>query len=95
VSRTGVTGERKSLEETLGAKVATIRRYTSQPVAVGFGISTPEHTREVAVYADAVVVGSAIVRRIAERQGDPDLVSHIGVFVEELVQPLKGAPDGS
>ena len=94
VSRTGVTGERDSLEETLGARVATIRRHTSLPVAVGFGISTPEQSREVAGYADAVVVGSAIVRRIAERQTDPDLVSHIGAFVEELVQPLKGASDG-
>lgn len=94
VSRTGVTGERDSLEETLGARVATIRRHTSLPVAVGFGISTPEQSREVAGYADAVVVGSAIVRRIAERQTDPDLVPHIGAFVEELVQPLKGASDG-
>ncbi len=95
VSRTGVTGERDSLEETLGDRVAAIRRHTSQPVAVGFGISTPEQSREVAGYADAVVVGSAIVRRIAERHGDPDLVSHIGAFVEELAQPLKGASDGS
>lgn len=95
VSRTGVTGERDSLEGTLGDRVAAIRRHTSQPVAVGFGISTPEQSREVAGYADAVVVGSAIVRRIAQRQTDPDLVAQIGAFVDELVQPLKGAFDGS
>ena len=64
VSRTGVTGERQRMEETLGARVAAIRRHTSLPVAVGFGISTPQQSGEVAGYADAIVVGSAIVRRI-------------------------------
>jgi tryptophan synthase alpha chain len=74
--------------------VEKIRSHTFKPVAVGFGVSSPEHTAEIAGYADAVVVGSAIVRRIGEKEGDTDLVSHIGDFVEGLVRPLKGAHNG-
>ncbi len=90
ISRTGVTGERERLSDAIGSVVARIRNHTSHPIAVGFGVSNPEHTREVAGYADAVVVGSAIVRRIGESEGDPDLVSHVGEFVETLARPLKG-----
>ena len=95
VSRTGVTGERVGLADAIRPKVAQIRRCTSKPIAVGFGISRPEHVEEVAGYADAVVVGSAIVRRIAEGTGEPDLVSRIGAFVETLVRPLRGGNYGS
>ncbi len=70
--------------------VDRIRRHTTQPIAVGFGVSNPEQAAEIAGYADAVVVGSAIVRRIGDGEGDPDLVSHVGQFVETLVRPLKG-----
>jgi tryptophan synthase alpha chain len=66
--------------------IARICRYTTLPIAVGFGVSRPEHVREISEYADAVVVGSAIVRRI----GGGDSVVEIGRFVEELLAPLKG-----
>ena len=89
VSRTGVTGERDSLADEIQNKVSAICRYTDMPVAVGFGISTPEHVSEIARYADAVVVGSAIVRRIGEYQGDAGLVSKVGAFVGSLIGPLR------
>ena len=89
VSRTGVTGEREHLTDTIRAKVAAIRTHTDAPVAVGFGISQPEHVSEIALYADAVVVGSAIVRRIGEYGQDADLVSKIGAFIGSLTEPLR------
>jgi tryptophan synthase alpha chain len=90
VSRTGVTGERESLERNIGAMVQRIRRHSSKPVAVGFGISNPAQSREVGRYADAVVVGSAIVRQVGARAKDPDVVGRVGQFVETLIEPLRG-----
>ena len=89
VSRTGVTGERDSLADEIQSKVSAICQYTDMPIAVGFGISTPEHVSEIAQYADAVVVGSAIVRRVGEYQNDVDLVAKVGVFVGSLIGPLR------
>src|SRR5262249_10283908 len=65
VSREGVTGVRETIASTLGTQVEQIRRVTKLPIAVGFGISTPDQARQVAQHADAVVVGSAIVDLIA------------------------------
>ena len=90
VSRAGVTGERHSLSDSLGPMVGQIRSHTDLPIAVGFGISTPEHARAVAELADAAVVGSAIVRRIGEGGSDPHLAKKIGEFAAELAGPLKG-----
>ena len=71
VSRTGVTGERQSLSDDARPLVARLRRLTQVPVALGFGISTPEQVKEAALAADAVVVGSALVRFLEEHpQGD-------------------------
>lgn len=64
VSVTGITGERTSLAEGLGALIAQVREHTSAPVCVGFGISTPEQAREVGKMADGVIVGTACVRTI-------------------------------
>lgn len=89
VSRTGVTGERDSLADEIQSKVSAICQYTDMPIAVGFGISTPEHVSEIAQYADAVVVGSAIVRRMGEFQSDADLVAKVGAFVGSLIGPLR------
>lgn len=89
VSRTGVTGERDSLADEIQSKVSAICQYTDMPIAVGFGISTPEHVSEIARYADAVVVGSAIVRRIGEYQHEADLVAKVGAFVGSLIGPLR------
>lgn len=64
VSRTGITGERAALSESLGELIANVRKATPLPLAAGFGISTPEQAHTVAQMADGVVVGSAIVRQI-------------------------------
>jgi tryptophan synthase alpha chain len=66
VSRTGVTGTRQELATDARQLVTRLRRYTKLPIAVGFGISTAEHVREVAEFADAAVVGSAIVQAIEQ-----------------------------
>lgn len=86
VSREGVTGARDAVAHSLGERVAEIRARTDLPIAVGFGISKPEHVREVARVADAVVVGSAIVNRIAEIGDSPELAPRIREFVEPLAR---------
>jgi tryptophan synthase alpha chain len=71
ISRTGVTGERQALSDDARPLVARLRALTRVPVALGFGISTPEQVKEAAAAADAVVVGSALVRFLEEHpQGD-------------------------
>jgi tryptophan synthase alpha chain len=66
VSITGITGSRLSLDASLQESIETVRRTTGKPVAVGFGISTPEEAGRVAGFADGVIVGSAIVKRLRE-----------------------------
>ena len=66
VSRTGVTGEQDSLSKAVAPLVASMRQVTSLPLAVGFGVSKPEHAAQIAGLADGVVVGSAVVRAIEE-----------------------------
>ena len=83
VSRTGVTGARKQLAHDACQLVARIRRYTKLPVAVGFGISTPEQFAAVGEFADAAVVGSAIVETIERNPGrEPQAVAE---FVKRLL----------
>jgi tryptophan synthase alpha chain len=91
VSREGVTGEQASLSDTIAPQVAELRTHTPLPIAVGFGISTPAQSAAVARNADAVVVGSAIVRRIAENATAPDLADRIADFVRPLVQAARVA----
>lgn len=95
VSREGVTGAQSSVASSLGERVALIRQCTELPIAVGFGISTAEQAREVAQVADAIVVGSAIVRRINEESSAPDLPERIGKFVTPLVVAAKGPNQGA
>ena len=83
VSTTGVTGERESLALGLGTLVDRIRAHTELPVAVGFGVGTPDQAAQVAAVADGVIVGSAIVKR----QGDPAEVER---FVRELAVAVHG-----
>lgn len=66
VSVTGVTGERKSISDSLGESIARLRQHTTIPVCVGFGISTPDQAKEVGRMADGVIVGTACVRTIGE-----------------------------
>ena len=85
VSRAGVTGERDEMTRDAEALVKRVRSVSDLPVAVGFGISTVEQVRAVWRFADAAVVGSAIVKQIEKLEDSPDLVKHIGKFVGSLV----------
>src|SRR5882672_2527329 len=87
ISRLGVTGAREQVASGAEAMVGRIRRHTTLPIALGFGISRPEHVAEVGAYADAAVVGSALVSVIAEESGTPELIPR----VEQYVRWLKGA----
>jgi tryptophan synthase alpha chain len=89
VSREGVTGMQKKLAPAATAHVATIRKYSKLPVAIGFGISNPSQAREAAKAADAVVVGSAIVDQIAKADNDRRLVEKLGRFVAAMVNAVK------
>jgi tryptophan synthase alpha chain len=89
VSREGVTGERSDVAEGLAERVAEIKKTTSLPVAVGFGIGTPEQVRATAATADAVVVGSAIVKRIGEFGRDAKLVEKVAAFVQPLAAAVR------
>ena len=87
ISRLGVTGARDRVATGADALVRRIRSHTSLPIALGFGISRPEHVAEVTAYADAAVVGSALVALIAEHGRSPDLLER----VETYIRWLKGA----
>lgn len=89
VSREGVTGAQTTLSDSIGGMVAEIKAATETPVAVGFGISTPEQARTVATMADAVVVGSAIVKLIEQHGASPDLTARLRDFVKPLVDAVK------
>jgi tryptophan synthase alpha chain len=80
-----VTGVQSASSTEAGRLVARVRAVTDLPVAVGFGISTREQVADVWSYADAAVVGSAIVAEI-EKHGDaPDLAAHVGGFARGLL----------
>jgi tryptophan synthase alpha chain len=85
ISRLGVTGAREHLADGAREMVGRIRRVTDLPVALGFGISTPEHVRDVGRWADAAVVGSALVSVMAESGTSSALETR----VEEYVRWLK------
>lgn len=90
VSRLGVTGERAELSTGLDAAIARIRRLTGKPVAVGFGISTPEQAAQVAgMNAEGVVVGSALVRLIGELGDCPETPEKVREFAAALVNATK------
>jgi tryptophan synthase alpha chain len=91
VSREGVTGMQQKIADSLGAGIARIRALTALPVAVGFGISDSDQARAAAAHADAVVVGSAVVNRIAKGGRNHDLVPRVAEFVKSLVTAVKSA----
>jgi len=84
ISRAGITGARDSVSSAAKKLVNRVKRFSTLPVAVGFGISTAEQVAEVWAYADAVVVGSAIVAEIERAGAVSDLVGHIGRFAGSL-----------
>ncbi len=95
VSRTGVTGERDSLEADVPGMVRAIKEASQLPVAVGFGISKPEHARAVAAWGGGVVVGSAIVRTIGELGATSETPAKVAEFVRPLIEAAKSARRGA
>jgi tryptophan synthase alpha chain len=87
ISRLGVTGARTQVASGAEAMVRRIRTHTAMPIALGFGISRPEHVAEVCAYADAAVVGSALVSVVGEAGTAADLIPR----VENYVRWLRGA----
>jgi len=84
VSVTGVTGERKKMENRVENLIAKLKDVNSNPIAVGFGISTPEHVNKVREWgADGVIIGSAFVKRISS-SSEKDVVDHVGEFCKEM-----------
>jgi len=94
VSVAGLTGERRELPTDLTDNVAWLRTQTDLPICVGFGISSPEHVRQLLPVADGLIVGSAIVRRLeaAGKRPSAEVVREIGEFVGTLVQAFDGEP---
>ncbi len=87
----GTTGARAALPLDLAQHIARVKAATDKPVAVGFGVSSPEQVAAVAQAADGVIVGSAIVRKVAESAGRPlpELVQEVGRFVKKLAAATK------
>jgi tryptophan synthase alpha chain len=90
VSVTGVTGARRALEGELHAQVARIRRHTRLPIGVGFGISTPVQAGRIAAFADAAVVGSALIDVIERAGRDGRKASEAGAFLARLKRGMRG-----
>jgi tryptophan synthase alpha chain len=87
VSRTGVTGEQQELSSELRDFLRILRNHTKVPIAVGFGVSRPEHVQAVWQEADGAVVGSALVREIEEHAANGNLPDRVA----EFTRWLKGA----
>lgn len=90
ISRLGITGTQTSLAADAAQLVARLRQFTDLPIALGFGVSTPEHVRSVGRFADAAVVGSAIVG-LVERTSAADAPEAVGAFVRSLLGERGGA----
>lgn len=88
ISITGVTGTKKPLLDDIKRDMERIRRITSLPVVVGFGISTPRQCAEIAPYADGIVIGSAFVRMIEENSGKDNLIPLISRYAADIKASL-------
>jgi tryptophan synthase alpha chain len=96
ISITGITGTKSATIEAVTQAIERLRRHTDLPIAVGFGITSPEQAAEVARVADAAVVGSALVRKIAEGLDErgaprPGLIDDVVAFAHGLAQGVRGA----
>jgi tryptophan synthase alpha chain len=89
VSVTGVTGARQSVDRQLRSQVAEVRRVASIPVGVGFGISTPQQAAWIVEFADAVVIGSALVETIERTSGSLAKARAAGDFVSKIKRAMK------
>lgn len=90
VSVTGITGERTELPPEVVDQVGWLKERTDLPICIGFGISQPEHVKMLAPVADGLIVGSAIVRKIAEveEKGEAAVLAEIGELVDELTAAM-------
>lgn len=90
VSVTGITGERNQLPADLTEKVAWLREQTSVPVCIGFGISTPGHAKHLAPAADGLIVGSAIVRRLADEEveGTDHRLENVAQLASDIIDAM-------
>lgn len=93
VSVAGTTGERHAIPPYLRERVTELRAISQLPVCVGFGVSTPAQAAEIAAFADGVICGSAIVRRVTAFRDLPtdEMVARVGDFVAEMVEAVKKA----
>jgi len=93
VSVTGITGERTQLPQSLLDNVGWLREQTPLPICIGFGISQPEHVQQLAKVADGLIVGSAIVRRMAEAatRSRAEVLKEVGQYVASLLAALDEA----
>lgn len=88
LARAGITGENQAVAD-VGPRVRKLREVTDLPIAVGFGVSTPAHVRQITQEADAAIVGSALVRRMSDAAGvGGDPAAAAGAFCRELVTGL-------
>jgi len=88
VSREGVTGMQEHVATSIGNRIDLLRKHTTLPICIGFGISTPEQARTVAHQADGAVIGSVLVNRIAEWGGEKDLPQKLEAFARPLAQAI-------
>jgi len=95
LARAGITGERQTVPD-IGPRVVKLREITPLPIAVGFGISTAEHVRQITREADAAIVGSALVRRMSEAaDSGRDPVMEASAFCRELIEGLEAQSPGA
>jgi tryptophan synthase alpha chain len=85
VSLTGVTGIRRKLHDEIKSRVGLIKRFTKKPICVGFGVSNRAQVKEISKFADGIIVGSAIVKKIQDNLAKNDLVTKVGKFVRSLM----------
>ncbi|MDB5084270.1 MAG: tryptophan synthase subunit alpha [Bacilli bacterium] len=99
VATLGVTGARETVSTFLPAFVASVREYANVPVAVGFGVSSGEQAKQIAAYADGIIVGSALVRRVQavaeamealDEQLEQQRLDEFSSFAQSLKAPLRG-----
>lgn len=84
VSMTGITGAKLQERDSIKRNVRLLRKQARKPVAVGFGIATPDDARRIAAFSDGVIVGSALVRTVETHQHDPDFIQVVSQFTANL-----------
>ena len=94
VSRAGVTGARNDMSDAAETLVKRVRKYTELPIAVGFGISTRDQVEATWKYADAAVVGSAIVNEIAQATDPSDAIERVRSFIRGILPQVAKTPLG-